>query len=138
MTLEPCSHVGRTPPCCDALVAAGLGRVVVGILDPAPWVAGNGIERIRAAGLAVDVGVEAAACAAINADWIAGVVGLPDDVVDDPTADGAVDPTGGFAPRIGGLASRARRRRASGGGAFARWPCRPTHLSAPRLSRQRR
>ena len=68
-----------------------LGRVVVGILDPAPWVAGNGIERIRAAGLAVDVGVEAAACAAINADWIAGVVGLPDDVVDDPTAGGAAD-----------------------------------------------
>ncbi|KAH8071982.1 hypothetical protein JL721_3889 [Aureococcus anophagefferens] len=84
-------HVGRTPPCCDALVAAGLGRVVVGILDPAPWVAGNGIERIRAAGLAVDVGVEAAACAAINATGSPGVVGLPDGVVDDPTAGGAAD-----------------------------------------------
>jgi diaminohydroxyphosphoribosylaminopyrimidine deaminase/5-amino-6-(5-phosphoribosylamino)uracil reductase len=55
VTLEPCAHHGRTPPCCDALVAAGLSRVVVAVEDPFPQVAGAGIARMRAAGVRVDM-----------------------------------------------------------------------------------
>lgn len=57
ITLEPCNHTGRTPPCTQALVAAGLGRVVAAINDPNPNVAGHGIEALRAAGLQTEIGV---------------------------------------------------------------------------------
>ncbi len=59
VTLEPCSHWGRTGPCVDALLAAGIARVVVAIEDPFPEVAGRGLQRLREAGIAVEVGLMA-------------------------------------------------------------------------------
>jgi diaminohydroxyphosphoribosylaminopyrimidine deaminase/5-amino-6-(5-phosphoribosylamino)uracil reductase len=56
VTLEPCSHHGRTGPCCDALIAAGIKKVVASIADPNPLVSGQGFERLRAAGIEVEVG----------------------------------------------------------------------------------
>lgn len=59
VTLEPCSHHGRTGPCCDALVAAGIGKVVASIADPNPLVSGQGFARLRAAGIELETGAGA-------------------------------------------------------------------------------
>ena len=56
-TLEPCSHLGKSPPCADAIIKAGITRVVASIEDPNPEVAGQGFEKLRAKGIAVDVGL---------------------------------------------------------------------------------
>jgi diaminohydroxyphosphoribosylaminopyrimidine deaminase/5-amino-6-(5-phosphoribosylamino)uracil reductase len=66
VTLEPCSHHGRTGPCCDALIAAGIRKVVASLPDPNPLVAGQGFERLRAAGVEVEVGPGAAESRELN------------------------------------------------------------------------
>lgn len=66
VTLEPCSHQGRTGPCCDALIAAGIKKVVASIADPNPLVSGQGFERLRAAGIEVEVGPGAAESRELN------------------------------------------------------------------------
>ena len=66
VTLEPCSHHGRTGPCCDALIAAGIKKVVASITDPNPLVAGQGFARLRAAGIEVEIGPGAAESRELN------------------------------------------------------------------------
>lgn len=66
VTLEPCSHQGRTGPCCDALVAAGIKKVVAAMADPNPLVSGQGFARLRAAGIDVEIGPSAEAARELN------------------------------------------------------------------------
>ena len=78
VTLEPCNHFGRTPPCTDAVVAAKLARVVIGCRDPNPHVEGKGVEKLRAAGVEVLVGVREPQARALIAAWAKHITtGLP-------------------------------------------------------------
>ena len=74
VTLEPCSHHGRTGPCCDALIAAGIGRVVASLADPNPLVAGQGFERLRAAGVQVETGPGASESRELNIGFFSRMV----------------------------------------------------------------
>ena len=66
VSLEPCSHYGKTPPCAKLIVEKGVGRVVVGMLDPNPLVAGKGVQLLREAGIEVVVGVMEDECRELN------------------------------------------------------------------------
>ena len=66
INLEPCCHVGKTPPCVDALIAAGIRRAFIGMQDPNPRVSGSGIKKLRAAGIAVEVGILERECRQLN------------------------------------------------------------------------
>ncbi len=74
VTLEPCAHQGRTGPCCDALAAAGIARVVASCEDPNPRVAGQGFARLRAAGVQVETGPGAAAARELNVGFFSRMV----------------------------------------------------------------
>lgn len=78
VTLEPCAHFGKTPPCAEALVAAGVGRVYAGMVDPNPQVSGKGLERLAAAGIGVVAGLLEDECREVNEPFIKHVTtGLP-------------------------------------------------------------
>ncbi len=69
VTLEPCTHFGRTPPCTDAIIRAGLKRVVIATLDPNPLVSGKGVERLKKAGIEVSVGILEEEAKRLNEDF---------------------------------------------------------------------
>src|SRR5262249_16323158 len=70
VTLEPCCHVGKTPPCTDAVIRAGITRVVAAMRDPFPEVAGKGAELLRGAGIAVELGLCEAEAQRLNAPYL--------------------------------------------------------------------
>lgn len=74
VTLEPCAHHGRTGPCCDALVQAGIARVVASIADPNPLVSGQGFERLRAAGVKVEIGPQADEARELNIGFLSRMI----------------------------------------------------------------
>lgn len=109
VTLEPCSHHGRTAPCCDALIAAGIRRIFLGICDPNPLVNGRGVKRLRAAGVEVVIGVLEAECRYLCAPFIKHVTtGHPLVILKSAiTLDGKTATSSGSSQWITGSESRA-------------------------------
>jgi diaminohydroxyphosphoribosylaminopyrimidine deaminase/5-amino-6-(5-phosphoribosylamino)uracil reductase len=110
VTLEPCSHQGKTPPCVDAIIRAGIARVVSALEDPNPEVAGQGYAKLRERGIAVDAGLEAAAAARQHAGHIRRMRdGRPQVLLKlAATADGKAGLPGRKPAGITGEAARAR------------------------------
>jgi diaminohydroxyphosphoribosylaminopyrimidine deaminase/5-amino-6-(5-phosphoribosylamino)uracil reductase len=110
VTLEPCAHVGRAGPCAQALVAAGVARVVAAIEDPDPRTAGQGFAALRSAGIAVDVGIEAEAARELNAGFLLRLAeGRPLVTLKlAASADGRIATHGGDSRWITGAQARAR------------------------------
>jgi diaminohydroxyphosphoribosylaminopyrimidine deaminase/5-amino-6-(5-phosphoribosylamino)uracil reductase len=110
VTLEPCAHHGKTPPCVEALIEAGVARVVAALEDPDPRVAGAGLKRLRDAGIDVDTGVAAEAAAELNAGYL--LMRRQDrplvTLKAATTLDGRIATHGGESQWITGEAARAR------------------------------
>jgi diaminohydroxyphosphoribosylaminopyrimidine deaminase/5-amino-6-(5-phosphoribosylamino)uracil reductase len=110
VTLEPCAHHGKTPPCADALITAGIARCVAAFEDPDPRVAGQGLQRLRDAGIPVETGVEADAARRLNAGYLLRrSAGRPLVTLKLATSlDGRIATHGGDSKWITGTAARAR------------------------------
>lgn len=116
VTLEPCCHHGKTPPCTDALIRAAVRRVVVGHPDPFPTVAGGGIAELRQAGIQVDVGALEQEALELNAPYLKRVRGGRPWIIAKwaMTLDGKIATRTGHSRWISGPASRARVHRLRG------------------------
>ena len=110
VTLEPCSHFGKTPPCADALIAAGINKVFIGVTDPNPQVSGRGIERLKSAGIKVYSGVLEEPCSNLIAPFSKHIrTGLPFTVYKTAmTLDGNTATSNGDSKWVSSVLSRER------------------------------